>query len=134
MLKKENSIYENELNRLYNDVLFRPEQYAQVRQSRKFMEENYCQRIELNDLANAAFMSRFHYVRIFQQMYGLTPRVYLRDLRISKAKSLIKQGLPVTQVCFEIGYESLPTFSAAFKKCTGYSPRQYYQVQKSNLE
>ena len=79
------------------------------------MDRYYAEKIELNDLAAAAFMSRFHYVRMFQQMYGLTPRVYLRDLRIAKAKALLIEGLPITQVCFDIGYESLPTFSAAFK-------------------
>ena len=98
------------------------------------MEKYYTDRIELNDLAKAAFMSRFHYVRIFQRMYGLTPRVYLRDLRISKAKELIKKGLSITQVCFEVGYESVPTFSSLFKKCTGYTPKEYQNLHKSNRE
>ena len=98
------------------------------------MERFYTEKIELNDLAKAAFMSRFHYVRIFQRMYGLSPRNYLRDLRISKAKILIKEGLSITQVCFDIGYESLPTFSAVFKKCTGYSPKEYQGINESNLE
>lgn len=98
------------------------------------MEKFYADRVELNDLAKAALMSRFHYVRIFQQMYGLTPRAYLRDLRISKAKGLIRNGLSITQVCFEIGYESVSTFSTVFKKCTGYTPREYQRIHKSNLE
>ncbi|EKM30707.1 bacterial regulatory helix-turn-helix s, AraC family protein [Vibrio harveyi] len=40
------------------------------------MEKHHSENIELNDLAKAAFMSRFHYVRIFKQMYGVTPRSY----------------------------------------------------------
>ncbi len=98
------------------------------------MEKFYSERVELNDLAKAAFMSRFHYVRVFQRVYGLTPRAYLRDLRISKAKTLIRKGLSVTQVCFDIGYESVPTFSSVFKKCTGYTPREYRRLHNSNLE
>ena len=89
------------------------------------MEKYHSERIELNDLAEAAFMSRFHYVRMFKQMYGVTPRNYLRDMRISKAKALLRQGNPITQTCFEVGYESLTTFSSVFKKCTGYSPREF---------
>ena len=49
------------------------------------MEKYYAESVELSDLAEAAFMSRFHYVRIFKQMYGVTPRNYFKDMRISKA-------------------------------------------------
>ena len=134
MPNKAKTFYESEVERLYDDGPIRPEQYARVRQSKVFMEKFYSEKIELDDLAKAAFMSRFHYVRTFQRMYGLTPRTYLRDLRISKAKRLIRQGLSITQVCLDIGYESLPTFSSVFKKCTGYTPKAYYRLQKSNLE
>ena len=122
------------MDRIYSGSSLRSEQYVQVRQSKAFMEKFYSNRVELNDLAKAAFMSRFHYVRMFQRMYGLTPRAYLRDLRISKAKSLIKKGLSITQVCFEVGYESASTFSSVFKKCTGYTPREYKRLHNSNLE
>lgn len=89
------------MNRIYSEIPFRREQYAQVRQSKAFMEKFYSERIELNDLAAAACMSRFHYIRVFQRMYGLTPRAYLRDLRISKAKILLVEGMSITQVCLE---------------------------------
>lgn len=128
------TFYESEVDRIYSEISLRPEQYAQVRQSRAFMTKFYADKIELDDLAAAACMSRFHYVRVFQRIYGLTPRTYLRDLRIAKAKDLIKKGLPITQVCLDVGYESLPTFSSVFKKCTGYTPKAYQTIEKSNLE
>lgn len=134
MSNKDKTFFEQEIERIYDELSLRPEHYVQVRQSKAFMQNYYSQKIELNDLAKEAFMSRFHYVRMFQRMYGLTPRTYLRDLRISKAKQLLACGTPVTQVCFDVGYESLPTFSSVFKKCTGYTPREYYQLHKSNLE
>ena len=134
MSKKTKTYFEREIDRIYDEDSLRPEQYVQVRQSKAFMEKYYSDRVELNDLARAAFMSRFHYVRIFRRMYGLTPRAYLRDLRISKAKDLIRKGLSITQVCFEIGYESVPTFSSLFKKCTGYTPKEYQRLHNSNLE
>lgn len=55
-------------------------------------------------------MSRFHYIRMFQRIYGLTPHACLRDLRIEKAKQLIRRELSITQVCFEVGYDSVSTF------------------------
>ena len=134
MPEKTKTYFERELERLYSEELFRPEFYVQVRQSKAFMDKYHAEKIALKDLAGAAFMSRFHYVRVFQKMYGVTPRNYLRDLRISKAKILLKKGLPITQVCFDVGYESLPTFSSIFKKFTGYTPREYQRAHKSNLE
>jgi AraC-like DNA-binding protein len=134
MPNRPKTFFESELERIYSEIPLRPEHYLQVRQSKVFMEKFYTSKISLHDLAKAAFMSRFHYVRIFQRMYGLTPRTYLRDLRISKAKTLIKKGIPITQACYDVGYESLPTFSSVFKKCTGYSPKNYQQLHKSNLE
>ena len=132
------SYFQTEVERLYREDPVRPEQYAKVRQSKAFMESFYADKVELDDLAKAAFMSRFHYNRMFQRIYGLSPRSYLRDLRIAKAKVLLKQGLTITQVCFEVGYESVTTFSNVFKKCTGHSPRSFQkshqQLQKSNLE
>ncbi len=77
-------------------------------------------------------MSRFHYIRVFQQIYGVTPRQYLRDVRIAKAKKLLKKGGPVTRVCLEVGYESLPTFSNAFKRATGYAPSIKFKGVETN--
>jgi len=134
MSKKTKTYFENEVNRLYGEELFRPELYVQIRQSKAFMVKYHAEKIELNDLAAAALMSRFHYIRMFQSMYGLTPRSFLKDLRVSNAKKLLKKGLSITQVCFDVGYESLSTFSAVFKKCTGYTPSEYQRIQKSNLE
>ncbi|WP_271270457.1 helix-turn-helix domain-containing protein [Aliamphritea hakodatensis] len=128
------SFFQAELERIYREEVLPPEKYEQVRQSRELMDTHYSARLELDDLAKAACMSRFHFVRIFQQMYGLTPRVYLRDLRISKAKDLIKTGMPVTQACLDVGYQSMPTFSSVFKKCTGNTPREYQRMHNSNRE
>tara|TARA_Y100000588_G_scaffold10368_1_gene11506 strand:+ start:255 stop:545 length:291 start_codon:yes stop_codon:yes gene_type:complete len=94
------------------------------------MEKHYAQKLELDDLAKAAFMSRFHYVRIFKQLYGLTPRNYLRDMRVAKAKELLKLRHSITDTCVDVGYESLSTFSNTFKKGTGYSPRQFRDLHR----
>ena len=111
-----------------------PHYYALIRQSKAFIDKYYGDKIDLNEMAAAAFMSRFHYIRVFQQVYGRTPRRYLQDLRIEKAKELLRSGEQVTQVCISIGYESLPTFSKIFKRGTGYSPKTYQEMIISNLE
>lgn len=134
MNKKEKSFFEQEVDRLQREDPLRAEHYAHVRQSKAFMAKNYSEKIALDDLAKAAFMSKFHFVRMFQRMYGVTPRIYLRDIRIAKAKELLVKGLPITQVGLSVGYQSLPSFSSTFKKCTSLSPREFQQLHKSNLE
>lgn len=126
------TFYEKELERLYGEISLPAKQYKLIRQSKAFMEKYYSERVELNDLARAAFMSRFHYVRMFKQLYGVTPRSYLRDMRISKAKERLKEGYSITDTCFDVGYESLTTFSTTFKKCTGYSPREFKDYHNCN--
>ncbi|PTC04524.1 AraC family transcriptional regulator [Vibrio mediterranei] len=128
------TFYEQEIDRLYNESPLKAKQYLLIRQSKAFMEKFHSENIELNDLAKAALMSRFHYVRLFKKLYGVTPRSYLRDMRIAKAKVLLREGHPITYTCFEVGYESVATFSSVFKKCTGYSPREFQKRNKSNLE
>jgi methylphosphotriester-DNA--protein-cysteine methyltransferase len=113
MTVKPKTFYERELERISQSHSLMEHQYVQIRQSRAFIEKYHSEKIELENMAASAFMSRFHYIRIFKQIYGITPRQYLRDLRISKAKELLKKGLSVTRVCYDVGYESLPTFLSA---------------------
>ncbi len=128
------TFYEQELERMAATVLLPGYQYMQVRQSRTFMEKYLSESINLDEMAGAAFMSRFHYIRVFRRIYGMTPRRFLRDLRIARARELLKAGFSVTRVCLDVGYESLPTFSSAFRRATGYSPGDYQKAHNSNLE
>lgn len=131
---KAKTYFEIQIEQLTREHYLPEYYYVQVRQSKSFMERCLSEKIELEKIASAAFMSRFHYTRIFKKVYGRSPRKYLKDLRINKGKELLKEGLDVTQVCFEVGYDSLTTFCNAFKKATGYSPTEYQNLNKSNLE
>lgn len=134
MKTKPTTFFEQQLEQVAESSPLKAYHYARVRQSRAFMERYYSRRVNLDTIAAAAFMSRAHYIRIFQQVYGVTPRQHLRSIRIEKAKALLKTGLPATDVCLEVGYDSLPTFSKVFKDGTGHSPRAYQKANKSNPE
>lgn len=124
--------YEQQIERIAREHGLAAYQYIQVRQSKAFMDKYYGEKIELSKMATAACMSRFHYIRIFGQVYGISPRQYLRDLRLTKAKEFLNKGLPIAHVCYEVGYESVPTFSTAFKKATSYTPAAYQKMHISN--
>jgi AraC-like DNA-binding protein len=132
--KPSKTFFEQEVDRLMKEHGLPQHHYIHIRQSKAFMDKYHGDKIELDKIAAAAFMSRFHYIRVFQQVYGKTPRQYLRDLRIQKAKALLKKGYSVSRVCLEVGYDSLPTFSKVFKRGTGHSPKEYRELNNSNPE
>ena len=134
MTRSTKTYFQHQLEQLVKEHYLPEYYYVQVRQSRSFMEKYLSEKIELEKIASTAFMSRFHYARIFKRVYGLSPRQYLRDLRINKGRELLKQGRTISEVCCEVGYDSLPTFCNAFKKATGYSPGEYQTLNKSNPE
>lgn len=134
MRSQEKTFFETQLDQLVANHYLPEYHYIQVRQSRSFMERYLSEKIALDEIASTAFMSRFHYVRMFKRVYGLSPMQYLRDMRINKAKGLLKDGIGVSRVCTEVGYDSLPTFCNAFKKATGYTPGDFQNLNKSNPE
>ena len=113
--------------------------YIRIRQSKSFIEKYYNHSINLDAIASAAHFSKFHFVRTFKNIYGVTPYQFLRDLRIQNAKKLLRKSNTISSVCYDVGYESLSTFSGLFKKATGLSPiayktqfKQYDQKLPSN--
>lgn len=134
MTPRAQTYFETQLDQLFKEHYLPAYYYIQVRQSKAFMERYLSDKIVLEKIASTAFMSRFHYSRVFKQVYGRSPRQYLKDLRINKGKELLNHGLNISQVCVDVGYNSLPTFCNAFKKATGYSPREYQNLNKSNVE
>jgi AraC-like DNA-binding protein len=106
---------------LVNDDLFR-----RLCRSRDYIAANLDRPLRLADAAREAYLSPFHYHRLFSQIFGETPLEFLTRLRIDRAKELlIRNVAAVTDVCLAVGYESLGSFSTRFRRATGYSPREF---------
>lgn len=104
--------------------------YRRVVQAKLFIDSNYMEQIDLDNIAEEASFSKFHFIRLFKSIYGKTPHQYLTHRRIEKAKDLLKEGLPVTDVCFSVGFESIGSFSSLFRKQVGMSPSAYALQQQ----
>jgi AraC-like DNA-binding protein len=92
-----------------------------------FMDDNFHEPLDLEQISQQAFLSRFHFHRLFTRIYRKTPHQYLTLLRLESAKRLLeKEGISVTEVCNSVGFESLSSFSILFRKESGYTP-QYYR-------
>lgn len=98
----------------------------QMRSVTKHIEEHLGEQISLVTLANLARLSQSHFSRAFKQSFGVPPHEYHIQRRIEKAKSLLaERGASVTDVGFELGYSHTSSFSVAFRKITGQSPRAF---------
>lgn len=89
-------------------------------------DRSYAQPLDLEALAGAANVSKYHFTRCFAQVYGETPMRYLARRRIERAQDLLRSvNLTVTEVCMLVGYSSLGSFSSRFRELVGESPTQY---------
>src|SRR5258708_28886369 len=89
------------------------------------MRERLDANITLSEMAAEAYMSRYHFDRTFRTITGVRPRQYLRALRLHAAKRLlVHTSSSVTDVCFDVGYNSLGTFIRCFTDLLGISPRR----------
>ena len=101
------------------------ELYERIVAAKVFIDENYHEPINLDEISQKAFLSRYHFHRLFSQVYKKTPHQYLTLKRIEKAKDLLAENKQVNDVCNEVGFESLGSFSTLFKKEIGFAPTYY---------
>lgn len=99
-------------------------------QAKLYIDDNFAGKVELDNIADEACFSKFHFLRLFKKAYGKTPHQYLVHKRILKAQELLKQGMPVTEVCYTVGFEAIGSFSVLFKRVTGSTPSAYQLMQQ----
>ncbi len=100
-----------------------PEDLAQLRRARDFIDREHARPLDVPAMARAALMSPAHFSRQFRAAYGETPYGYLITRRIERAKALLRRGeLSVTEVCLEVGCTSLGSFSSRFTELVGETP------------
>ncbi|GAA5065284.1 helix-turn-helix transcriptional regulator [Thermocatellispora tengchongensis] len=99
---------------------------AMMRRVRDRIDREYAKPLNLDTLARGAHMSIGHLSRGFRRLYGESPYSYLMTRRIERAMTLLRRGdLSVTEVCFEVGFSSLGTFSTRFTELVGVPPSVY---------
>lgn len=93
--------------------------------ARELIEAQKDESLDVNTIARGAMMSSSHFFRSFKKVYGLSPYQYHQKRRLERAASLLRtRKMNATEVAFECGFPDLPTFSKAFKKAFGQSPRE----------
>jgi AraC-like DNA-binding protein len=101
----------------------RLELYRRIQRAREYARASLERRLELKDLARVACMSPAHFLRTFRRGFGVTPHAFLTGERLNAASRLLATTeTPVTDICFAVGFESLGSFSWAFRRRFGVSP------------
>ena len=99
---------------------------AKLRRVRDRMDREYAEPLNVEALARGVNMSAGHLSREFRRAYGESPYSYLMTRRIERAMALLRRGdMAVTDVCFEVGCQSLGTFSTRFTELVGMPPSAY---------
>ena len=101
---------------------------------REFIDGHYTQPLTIDRLAARSRLSTFHFIRRFREAFGETPHRYLRQRRLERAKELlVTTPLPVTEICDQIGFQSLGSFSSLFRRETGETPAEYRAKRRKNV-
>ena len=91
--------------------------------AREFARDAHASTVDLAAMARVAGMSPFHFARSFRRAFGQTPHAWLTEVRLQRAKMLLsRSGTHVTDVCFDVGFSSLGSFSALFARHVGLPP------------
>lgn len=99
---------------------------SEIRTMCTYMEENYKQKISLEDVTSYVGFSKYYGCRLYKMHMGMTIMDYLTHLRINKAKELLNEGeYSIKQICALVGYQDPNYFSWVFKKETGVTPTNF---------
>jgi transcriptional regulator GlxA family with amidase domain len=108
----------------------RPENLDEIR---TYIDRHFASELTVARLAALARLSRFHFIRSFRTATGMTPHQYVRARRIERAQELlVTTPLPVTEICDAVGFQSLGSFSATFRRVTGESPGAYRAARRKS--
>ena len=99
-----------------------------------FIDEHYASRLHLDDIADEACFSKFHFARLFRTIYGRTPHQYLIHVRVENARLLLESGEPVARACYAVGFDSITSFTGLFKRRVGLTPAAYQLMESQRKD
>lgn len=115
-----NNLFVHSNNKYHNAA-----QLAYVKKMITFMENNYTRHISIDDFEKNCNVSKFYLIKLFKQISGETPIIYLRNLRIDISKDILAQGFSVTETAFMSGFNNVSYYIRQFKEKNGISPKEY---------
>lgn len=122
------TIFAQHLSALSNQVFIQSENAEPpvIAKARAFITEHQTEALSLGRVAKAANVSSYYLCKLFKKIAGISFTEYVTRLRIEKSKNLLlNPNLRISEIAFEVGFQSLTHFNRVFKKILGRSPTQY---------
>jgi AraC-like DNA-binding protein len=102
------------------------ERNRRLLRARDAMDRTYAEPLDIPALAGIAGVSEAHFIRTFRATFGETPHRYLQRRRVERSMFLLRESdRSVTDICLDVGFTSLGTFSRTFREIVGQSPVAY---------
>jgi len=108
--------------------------YRRLVQAKLFIDARFRENIDLENIADEAYFSKFHFIRLFKKTYGRTPHQYMTFVRIEEAKQMLMSPVPVSDVCYGVGFDSISSFTGLFKRMVGKTPSAFQEEQLKRKE
>lgn len=124
------TIFAEHLSLVANQVAVRQDhaEMPMITRAKAFIKTNQAEDLSLGQVAKAVNTSTFYFCKMFKKATGLNFTEYLSRVRVEKAKNLLlNPNLRVSEIAFEVGFQSLTHFNRVFRKITGQSPTAYRQ-------
>jgi AraC-like DNA-binding protein len=100
--------------------------------ARDAIDRSYADALDVEALAGSVHLSRAHFIRSFRAAFGEPPHRYLQRRRLERAMALLREtDRPVTEICLDVGFSSLGTFSRTFRAIVGTSPSAYREREQA---
>jgi YesN/AraC family two-component response regulator len=122
------SIFAQHLSLISNQIVVQQqnEEPPVITRAKEYITEHQAENLTLGEVAKAVNTSTFYFCKIFRKVTGLNFTDYVSRVRIEKAKNLLlNRNLRVSEIAYEVGFQSLTHFNRVFKKILGVSPTQY---------
>ena len=103
-----------------------------IQKSIDYVEESLSEKLTLQEISDAVYISPYHFSRIFKAIMGISMHEYIRRRRLSQAaEKLINTDLKIIDIAFDCGFESQESFTKSFKQYFGHTPMRFRKVRPS---
>jgi AraC-like DNA-binding protein len=98
------------------------EVFRSILQAKNFIDEHITENLSLDEISLNIGISKYHFIRVFKQAFGVSPYQYQKRIRLDRAKLDITQGISILETAIKYGFSDAPTFSKAFKQQFNLTP------------
>ena len=113
----------NHLNNLdFKKNVTNEEVFRSILQAKNFIDEHITENLSLDEISLKIGISKYHFIRVFKQAFGVSPYQYQKRIRLDRARVEIAQGRGIIETAFKFGFSDVSAFSKAFKQQFGQTP------------